>query len=351
LEHDNNSGGVSEKIFTSSSADGISWGPAEVIASDSSSSVFLDKPWIVANSNKTSPYKDHVYACWTRQTSTSNDIVFKRLSPNPSNEKVLFSTFQPSIGCNMAIGTNGEVYIVWLSALQSDLTRATIEFRMNTLGGEEWGWGRNQTVATLKRFTKAGCICLSGPSREFTVTNDPSIAVDMLGGVHIVYAENVTSGIDTHGDIKYVSSDKCRRGSKVDRCSWSAPITINLDCTIRDQFDPAIHVSNMTSPSAPRGIVHVTALDKRTDANNARWKVWNYYCSPGLSLGCLNADVWVNQVVSDGTIDNEIFPFIGEYHGITHTKFREVYTIWADSRGLYPTHTSLWDIWGDWSRR
>ena len=183
----------------------------------------------------------------------------------------------------------------------------------------------------------------------------PGLAVDAKGGVHMVYAENVTTTGIRNGDIKYVNSDDCRKGSKVDRCSWNAPITINLDTTNRDQFMPTVHVSNITSSSAPMGVIYVTALDRRNDPANVTWQVWSYTCSPGASLSssgsCRSADEWSNMLVSDDTIDNHDQNFIGDYNGITHTKTKEAYVVWVDDRQFDAPGNKGFDIYGDWSKR
>jgi hypothetical protein len=50
--------------------------PAGVIASDDGSTVFHDKPFIVADSRKGSPKRDYVYATWTRFSITAAGVGF-----------------------------------------------------------------------------------------------------------------------------------------------------------------------------------------------------------------------------------------------------------------------------------
>ena len=105
---------------------------------------------------------------------------------------------------------------------------------------------------------------------------------------------------------------------------------INRDGTSRYQWEPAIHVSNITSISNPRGTVHVTAIDRRTDPNNREWKIWHYSCTPGSSLGCRDVSEWINVEISDRAFHNADDLNIGDYHGITNHGIREAYTVWTD---------------------
>ena len=153
----------------------------------------------------------------------------------------------------------------------------------------------------------------------------------------------------------YTNSDDCKRGSTIDRCSWSNPIAISINsdgtANSKDQWEPAIHVSNITSASKPRGTIHITALDRREDTNNIQWKVWHYSCSPGATLGCRTATDWGNVVVSDEAIHNRDQSFIGDYHGITNIGTKEAYTVWSDSRNFGSPNNLDFDVMGDWTPR
>jgi len=344
----------SSRIFTSTSSDGLIWSTTQQ-AAIATYPVELDKPWMVIDNNSSSPYKDNVYACWTRNNGTSpgssSEIVFKRLGPTSLPEKVLYKSplvTRTQLGCNMAIGTNGEIYITWLDIL--DKSSGIIKFRWNTLGGEEWGWGRLQNISSVNRFRFLNIAQINGQAALIKAGNDPSIAVDLLGGVHVVYAENSTQ-TKSGGDIKYVNSNDCRKGSKVDRCSWSSPLTISIGISgvlvWQDQWEPAIHISN-DGPKFPSGVVHVTALDRRNDPLNIKWHVWEYYCAPGITLGCRNTRDWVYRPVSDVAMHNEGLKEVGDYHAVTSTKSGKVYTAWTDTRKYILNN---FDIMGDWTKR
>ncbi|MBI2127234.1 MAG: hypothetical protein HYU02_08005 [Thaumarchaeota archaeon] len=165
--------------------------------------------------------------------------------------------------------------------------------------------------------------------------------------MHVVYVDwNTTNANNPHADIKYVNSANCNRLNTT--CTWSTPIIINRDNTNRDQWESAIHVSNITSSTNPRGTVHVTALDKRDDSTNQKWKAYHYYCKSGAVLSCTTTAEWTNEAVSDVQIDNQGEAQIGDYHGLANTKTKEAYTVWTDSRNLA---SNKFDIYGDWEYR
>jgi len=332
--------------------DATDWTSLSAIAS-ATDPIVVDKPWIVADILSTSSLKNNVYGCWSRYNSTHSEILFRKIAPTSSPEKVVYRVPRTTstvllTGCNMAIGPQGEVYVSWLHLLTS--TDASIEFRWNELGETDWGWGRVHNVTSLKRFPTTGCPsnlrglgCLTGNGgMKFNVANDPSIAVDVLGGIHVVFANYSSS---SGGDIKYLNSGDCKRDSLVDICAWTSPVTINRDNTTKDQWEPAIHVSNVTGAGNPRGRIHVTVLDRRDDSSNIKWKVYDFYCLPSDLTTCTNTSNWTNLVISELQLDNGGKSYIGEYHGITNTSTKDMYTAWTDSRN-FPSNG--FDIYADW---
>jgi len=339
-------------ILFSSSGDGVNWNSVSDVSRANDPNV-VDKPWIVADTWSASDYKNSVYTCWSRFNATYSEILFRKIAPLSSPEKVLYRVSRSTAdvlltGCNMAVGPKGEVYVSWLHLLTS--TDASIEVRWNELGEIDWGWGRVHNATSLKRFPTSGCPsnprglgCLTGTSStKFAVSNDPSVSIDMLGGVHVVYADYSTTA---KGEIKYINSGDCKRDSLVDICSWTSPLTINKDSSNNDQWEPAMHVSSRTNATNPRGIIHVSVLDRRDDTGNIKWKVYDYYCLPATLSTCTGSGSWNNTAISDVQLDNAGKNYIGEYHGITNTSTKDMYTAWTDSRNF---SGNGFDIYADW---
>jgi len=305
-----------------------------------------------------------VYVCWSvfhrssNTTTTHTQIVFKRIYPALATKVIANETYSNGgqIGCNIAIGTGGEVYVAWHDYQTGGPDTGKVRFRWNDGAGADVNWNAATSLATFRRFNvtiycknvtgMGNRDCIQGNGNPFRIGFMPGLAVDMKGGVHVVYADNVTTGSSKHGDILYMNSDNCKGAGG---CTWSTAITINRDTTNRDQFIPWIHLSNITSSSNPRGTIYVVALDRRDDSNNINWKVWSYTCAPGSSLGCRSSSDRANIVVSDRSIHNHAQTFIGDYNGITHTKTRESYPLWIDD--LDYDNNKKFDVKGDWSKR
>lgn len=291
-----------------------------------------DKPWMARAGTS-------VYMCWTRIFAASSAIVFKRAAPTLGPEVTLATAGASDSdlvqGCYIATGPSGQIYVVWIRYSGSTST-ASLRMRRSHDGGSSF-LSETTVVSSLTRIIPAsGCAglsphgCLIGESGvKFRTDSFPRMAVDLNGVVHVVYARNSTS---FGAQIDYTPSSNCRTSS--DPCTFSSPLPINTDSTNRDQWEPAIAVRG--NPST----VHVTALDRRDDPGNVKWRAWHYHCH--WSSLCDSAFDWANTRVSTRDSTNDSFNFIGDYDGVTGDSLRQAVAAWTDS-----VDEGDLDIWGD----
>ncbi|AIF84049.1 hypothetical protein NTE_01991 [Candidatus Nitrososphaera evergladensis SR1] len=125
-------------------------------------------------------------------------------------------------------------------------------------------------------------------------------------------------------------------------CSFSQPIKDTLN---RDQWEPAIVASKV------RNVIHITAYDRRNDANNILYRPYDYYCYNDSFVSRSSQEGWFNQQISSVDSANKQTSgntwFLDDYHGIATSTVREAYTVWTDSRNINGTNAANFDIYSD----
>ncbi|WP_148701803.1 hypothetical protein [Candidatus Nitrososphaera evergladensis] len=250
-------------------------------------------------------------------------------------------------GCNIAVAQDGTIYVVYERTGTNG--NGGIELRRNTAGGDSGGWdSTTYTVGNWTRFTLT-CgdnfvQCIKGYNgNTIRVTHYPSIATDPETGVHVVWTTNNTN---TGADVLYANADPC--------CSFSTPVKIDLETNKTDQWEPAIAISNAA-------VIHVSAYDRRFDANNTWYRQYDYYCYYSFTA-CDSQSLWFNKQITlvnstnldttDGTTHAR--NFVDDYHGIATSSEaspgREAYIVWTDSRNINPSNLHNFDIYFDMTK-
>lgn len=310
--------GFSYIVIWESTDGGSTWtDPQTVVVSYNSTEIFHDKPWMAVDPWYASPYKDRVYICWTRfdKTTSTTDILFRRVLPTQGPQKLL--SVGAVHGCNLAVGANGEIYVVW--ARYVSVGSDSIVLSRSYDGGNTWT--NPVTIASFITFricpNTNGCIQGTGSS-HFRVDNFPRIATDEFGGVHVTFASYESDSWPTDtGDIMYTRSVDCGQGGS---CTWSDELRINSNIN-GDQWEPAIYVSIVTDT------IYITALDRRNDPENIDWEVWSYHCYIGGNNCWYYPAAWSNERVADYQSNNAGKNFIGDYHGVNDAAIKDAVTV------------------------
>jgi hypothetical protein len=149
-------------------------------------------------------------------------------------------------GSFVVVGPDHAVYVFWLNGSGSP---QKIMVRKSTDGGVTFG--APVTVATLAVTGVNGDLGLGGGFRGNAF---PHAAINpVTGDIYVVYNDN-PPGADK-GDIEFVQSSN-------GGTTWSVPVRVNDDTTLRDQWQPDIAVT-------PNGTaLFIGWYDRRLDPNN-----------------------------------------------------------------------------------
>ena len=215
---------------------------------------FEDKPYIVADTSKQSPYDGNLYIGWTRWTLTDSQMLFTR----STNDGVTWSApiEMSSVhglprddngaveGFDGAVAPDGTLYGVW--ALNDHIVMVESHD-----GGKSFGRARNIV------WTAPTMFAIEGMSRA---NGFPQIAIDPRGGkkggpIYVTWSDYRNGDVDV---FCIVSRDHGR--------SWSTPVRVNDD----PLHDGADHFFQWLAVDPVSGAVNVVFYDQRTDARHRR---------------------------------------------------------------------------------
>lgn len=271
-------------------------------------------------------------------------IEFAQILPSISNEVTIDSASWvddsnrakgPYVqGCQIATGpgkagVGNELFLAYEKV--NDFSSGQILFNRNYNGGNSSSWrGTSLVIGTFQRFVAVsacnvgnaiidGCLTDS-MGNYFRASHIPYLAVDKLGGPHVVW----TTYVNNNADIVYTSSYNCAVNQG--QCNFAPQVT--MDSNPNDQFEPSIVASD--SNVNPRGIIIVTENDKRDDPSNQSWKPYSYWCRPTSISGadsCQNASDWSTlKIADDVTTTTE--SFVGDYHGTTYSRSNQAVSMY-----------------------
>jgi len=261
--------------------------PVDVHASGTTT-ILADKPWLTVDNSNNGATAGTVYATWSRFVGNSDLIVLSR-STNHGQTWSRPIRISPSSqdgavqGSQVAVGRNGEVYVVYV---------------VSYLGGK--------SQLFMAKSTNRG-VAFSVPKAITPVFNDvsfgstyrvfslPALATDLTrpGTLHVVYSDQPDSTVGA--EVEFVSSTD-------GGATFSAPVAIN-DVSQGHQFMPAITVDSS-------GVIHTTWFDTRNSSTDpSKYDVYGTFSKfPG---------TWApNTRVTPATIDAGTATFIGDYTGI-----------------------------------
>ena len=294
-----------------STNNGVSWS-SKVLLTNSSS----DKNFAASDDVPSSPFYGRSYCVWSNFAVGSPPIVIAHttnsgVSWSPVRQINTSVSGHYSQGCDIAIGPNGEVYVIWAAPMSSSpYTEDFLGFAKSTDGGITWNVSNNA-------YDMNGIRSASYNGWGLRINGFPRISVDRSGGarngwIYVVAGEYNLAPAGSDADvIVHASSDG--------GATWSAGIRANQDPVNngKKQFFPAIRVDeqggvnivyydNRNYPSV--GDSAETFLSRSTDGgatwidiavSDHRWKV-----KPEAGLGTYGGDY-----IGITSGNNKIWPF------------------------------------------
>lgn len=246
-------GATRNGIFVRRSLDGgANWEPElrTVVAEPSQPGIpFEDKPYLVADTGRRSPYAGNLYIGWTRWTLTDSRMLFSRSTDDGVTWSAAIEIAQlrglprddngALEGFDGAVGPDGTLYAVWA-------VTDHIVFTESHDGGKIFSRTREIVSTAPTMFDLEGMERANG---------FPQIALDPRGGhkggpIYVTWSDYRNGDVDV---FCIVSKDHGR--------TWSAPIRVNNDPVHdgTDQFFQWLAVDPVS------GAVNVAFYDRRED--------------------------------------------------------------------------------------
>jgi hypothetical protein len=321
--------GLNADFFVAKSTDGGCTYSSTALVSGASPAIFDDKDAITADANPTSPFRDNVYAAWTKFTRGGDQIVFSRSTDGGatwSNPLPISPSYNNNVvggrqGATVKVGPDGTVYVVWFDTVDKQTVQ---RLSISHDGGKTFP-KQNITVATV---TDDFVSPAPGSSFRQDARAFPSFTISPDGTLYVAWS-NRTDGLTTGHALVLLTK------STTGGLTWTIPVVAG-DVGGRSAFfasvaaDPNNHVhvvflamDDVPSGTAPGpGVVHYDAYFTQSTNGGAT------FSSP-LVISTATSD-------PDGSSTNSLrAQFLGDY--ITAVAdASHVYAVWTDSRNATP---------------
>ena len=316
-------GGNAEVVVTRSTDKGSTWS-VPVVAAGAAPDSYMDRPWLEVDQNPGSPRKGAVYISATKfnQSNSTQQIVVSHSTDRGQTWTQVPIDDVQSTGAyvdgfsNLAIGSNGEVYVAWMRCVIGSSycagSKGTMYLSKSKDGGSTWSAPHRIHNVNL---APGGCGAFYGclPNTSLQVGNFPVIAVDTSrtssnGRLYVVDY----SWINNHMRVRVSSSGN-------DGGTWSA--LVGVAGNAHDQFFPWIDVS-------PNGLIGVVWLDRRNDPANHNYDA--YAATSANGGASFTAGVRLSTVSSNPGSNSRM----GEFTGASWTKgtTQKLFASWPDTR-------------------
>jgi hypothetical protein len=312
-----------------STNNGSTWSATYTITTGSQ-----DKNLAATDDAPASPYYGRSYVVWSLFNLASPPIGIS----STTNGGVSWSAVTQintsvaghySQGCDVAVGPNGEVYVIWAAPISgSPFTEDFAGFAKSTNGGVSW-------TVTNNAFDMNGVRSTNFNGWGIRTNSFPRISVDKSGGPRNGWIYVTTSGLNIApaGSDADILVYKSTNGGT----SWSTGVRANQDPINngRVQWFPAIRVDEA-------GGVNVVYYDNRATADSAQ-----IYLSRSLDGGVTYSDVLVSDhkyKPKPITVGGIAGGYAGDYIGVTSGSGK-LWPIWMDDiTGIYQAWTTAVQI-------
>jgi hypothetical protein len=306
-------------VIAKSTNNGMTWGPVKQVVAALLGGV-VDNPWMVIDTNASSPHANSLYIAATQRDTSSNSLISVTHSTDGGARwsTVLFpKQFFPVVDdfSSLTAGKDGTLYLSWLRCTASGptgdcgSTQATMMFSKSSDGGNTWSTPVISATATLAPDSCSCAFYGNLPKTSEPVSDIPVIAVDNSSGSHAgtlyVVAYNWT------GQFMQVTVVHSTDGG----ASWSAAVMVAPSTVRNDEFQPWANVSS-------GGRLAVTWLDRRHDLQNLKYQPFIAFS------GDSGTSFSMNQALSSFLSDPSS---VGNFR-MHAWSGRTVYAVWPDTR-------------------
>lgn len=318
---------------SASTNNGINWIPTVTFPGASTSA---DKNLSGTDDAPSSAYYGRSYTVYTEFAGTyTNRIVLSYTTNSGTSWSSVTPVSPPTSsghhhqGCDVRVGPNGEVYVVWANCTTNgqNSTEDSLGFAKSTNGGVSWVVSKNN--ANNMNGIRAAALFNSIRANGF-----PRIDVDRSGGtrngwIYVVTAEKT---IAPATDVADVILHKSTDGGN----TWSAS-RVNQDAAGNGkyQYMPAVRVDEY-------GGVNVVFYDTRNTATNDSAQV---FVARSIDGGTSWSEILISdQKFRPTPISGLATGYQGDYIGITSGNGK-VWPYWCENRtGSYQAWTAYFDI-------
>ncbi|TMK96437.1 MAG: exo-alpha-sialidase [Actinobacteria bacterium] len=309
-------------IFVAKSTDGgCTWSSAAK-ASGSSHAKYDDKDSIAADANPASPFRDSLYAAWTKfgKTFSNIQIVFNRSTDGGATwgkpQQLSQATFSEGgrTGAVVQVGPDGTVYVVWADVVKRD---PQIRIAISHDGGKTFP-NKDVKVASLATDNPFDDP-LPGAS-FFGGTGLPSFAVGPDGSLYVSWGrrtgEHTVAMVVKSTDKGLTWGTPVVAGDVVGRSEIFQAVTVDPTGTVQLIFNALDDVAVGTPPGG--GVVFYDAYWTESTDGGATW-------GTPLKISSESSD-------PDASAFNQLRPqFIGDYISAAADS-SHVYAVWTDAR-------------------
>ncbi|MGH2638415.1 MAG: hypothetical protein ACRDF4_03935, partial [Rhabdochlamydiaceae bacterium] len=244
--------GVEGTFVNFSSDDGNSWETAIVVESQPSwtDATRTTRPFLAADNNSGSSYRNNVYVTWTKRGSGTSDSVY--VARIVGGIQTLSGTTALAAGtstttvdaCDVAVARSGNIYVLWM-VTHTNVTPNTRDFYLSesTNGGASWPAIGVSYPSALTYTILTGS---PRPSKEFDYQDYPCLAISGCSAqsAFVAFTQAPSDTTDNPSDLFWTSSPLSTL------TTWSAPVNVNADKVghpshanndkFSFQFEPAI---------------------------------------------------------------------------------------------------------------
>jgi hypothetical protein len=281
-----------------------------------------DKELIWIDHGATSPFKDRIYACWHNGNPAYANVRTGTGWGTPVQVSKTEST-GTAIGCSLASNASGDAFVFWPTTGNSRIVVAK-----TTNGGSTWG--TPVVIATSKdsydigvpaMASRRALIYVSGAAyRNGTVNNVYASWTDLTG------ASGCTAPANEPGTN---AASTCKTRIWVARSTnggttWGAPVMINNQASLNDQFNQWMGVDDST------GRIAVIYYDSVGDSTRKTTNVWYQTSSDNgatWSAAVKLTTAATNETVAGSDSGNQY----GDYNSLS-IYAGKVFPSWTDRR-------------------
>jgi len=304
-----------------STDNGVTWSPVVFLTTQSS-----DKNFAASDDAPGSAYYGRSYCVWSNFALSAPPIVISYTTNGGVSWSAMSQINTPpsghySQGCDIAIGPNGEVYVVWAAPFSSSpFTEDYLGFAKSVNGSSSW-------TVTENAYDMNGIRSSSYNGWGVRVNGFPRIGVDRSGGARNGWIYVVTSEVNLApaGSDADVILHRSTNGG----VSWSPGVRVNQDAMNNGkvQFFPAIRVDES-------GGVNVVYYDNRNYPSVG--DSCEVYVSRSLDGGVTWSDILVSDHSWKVKGESGLGNYMGDYIGMTSGNGK-LWPFWFDDTGMDST--------------